>query len=880
VISNRIAIQARVSEDAEYEHTEGRIRPGPLTAGESALSPTDLVESWLATALSSSSGEGYGPARAAIFVALRSDPADPIAGRLLELVKHPDSLVRGVVLQLLTHLAPPLPARRAVAEAGVSRLADSDVHVRRRAAWLVAAADHDRARSLLGAGGAELEPIARLALVEAVIGTRCPHPDCPCHALVEALMMDSDPAVRLRAGLAFARWANAAELSRLQATLIEDVAAAGRRLAGPGSRLRLSAGMLWAGALIRQDLESECYLQVARLLTRPEPVCRLAGVEMALEAVRRWRAAAAALSSALAGVLDDEAVEVRLAAAGAIGASLELSRAHADKLAALLRLPGFREVAGMALGRIGDSRVHAQSGGGGDALAALRREVDAGHRGCAAERSGGCSLGRAVMAVGVLASTDEPAAAAGAMVGALEVLIERTDPFHDAVRWQIVGRLGDLGALSAAAVPLVERLLAGDAKGSWTAPGVLALVKITGDRARAEQLLDSYMAEPTERRAARRLSGQFPAQILAWLSENGGLAERHVEFVQRLVCAEPRRVNPRALVALWRARGTQVADLVRTTLADLLDDDLWGPLACEVFTEMGTDAAYALPALNKIVRRRHRLGFHIGDLDAELRADEQLLAAALAAREAIARAMAARHRRNGPLPNRRLQPPARGCAYDQLVQPPSASSDALISAFPRELAGDARAVLAVMPAHRLLQAASFSVLVQGQHVTIPGRLYNDEPSADAVAKLSTRQRQLLHCLYSRHCDGRVRQRHLEEVICLDDPWVVPFIVQLVGEYVLEILVIIRDELRDLATPGTHAQLAYARFILDNPAYFDRIQRRVTSYWNCYYRAAYTSFRGYPGCTLLDLLRSAASEVGERRLANLTPATGTSLDGYC
>ncbi|GIH95850.1 hypothetical protein Psi01_64800 [Planobispora siamensis] len=29
-----------------------------------------------------------------------------------------------------------------------------------------------------------------------------------------------------------------------------------------------------------------------------------------------------------------------------------------------------------------------------------------------------------------------------------------------------------------------------------------------------------------------------------------------------------------------------------------------------------------------------------------------------------------------------------------------------------------------------------------------------------------------------------------------DPWVVPFVVQLVGEYVLEILVVIRDELRD------------------------------------------------------------------------------------
>lgn len=623
-----------------------------MTASESAQWPTDLVESWLATALSSSFGEGYGPARTAIFEALRSDPVDPITGRLIELAEHPDSTVRAVVLQLLTDLAPLVSGQDAVAEAGVIHLTDGDAQVRRRAAWLVAAADHDRARSLLGADSADLEPIARLALVEAVIGTRCPHPDCPCHALVEALMTDSDPAVRLRVGLAVARSANAAELACLQAALIEDLAKAGQRLGGPGSRLRWSAGMLWAGALIRQDLESECYLLVAGLLARPEPVCRQAGVEMAHEAMRHWRAAGSELSSALAGALDDDVVEVALAAAAAIGASLELSRAHADKLAALLLLPGFREVAGMALGRIGDNRVHGHSGVGDDALTALRRDVDAGHLECAADRSGGCSLGRAVMALSALASRDDAAAAAGAMVGALEVLMERTDPFHKAVRWQIISRLSDLGAAAVAAVPIVERLLADDAKGAWTAPGTLALVKITGDRARAERLLDSYMTDLTERQATRRLSGRFPAQVLAWLSENRGVAERHVEFVQQLVSAEPRRVHPQALAVLWRARGTEGADLVRATLAGYLDDDLWGPLACEVFAAMGRDAAAMLPALNTIIERPHRLGFHIGDFDAELRADEQLLAAALAAQEAITRAVAMSRR--PPRPNRPL----------------------------------------------------------------------------------------------------------------------------------------------------------------------------------------------------------------------------------
>ncbi len=222
---------------------------------------------------------------------------------------------------------------------------------------------------------------------------------------------------------------------------------------------------------------------------------------------------------------------------------------------------------------------------------------------------------------------------------------------------------------------------------------------------------------------------------------------------------------------------------------------------------------------------------------------------------------------------------AEASAYARLVQPLPDRSNPLITAFPAELASDAEAVLAVMPDSRLQPNGSFSVTVEGQPVLIPERLYNDEPPTDRVASLSSRQQQLLHCLYSRHCDGMVRQRHLEKVVGSTDPWVVPFVVQLVGEYVLEILVVICDELRDLATPGTCGHLAYGQFIVDNPAFFARTQRRVVSYWNCYYRGTYASFRGYPGCTILDLLRSAASDRAGHSWPDLSPA-GARVDGYC
>jgi hypothetical protein len=214
------------------------------------------------------------------------------------------------------------------------------------------------------------------------------------------------------------------------------------------------------------------------------------------------------------------------------------------------------------------------------------------------------------------------------------------------------------------------------------------------------------------------------------------------------------------------------------------------------------------------------------------------------------------------------------------VQPLSNPHGLLTAAFPAELVDDVQAVLAITPASQHQSATSFSVVVQGQQVSIPGRLYNDGPPPELVASLSSRQRQVLHCLYSRHCDGRVRQQHLAQIVSSADPWVVPFVVQLVGEYVLEVLVDICDELRDHGAAGDDLRLAYGEFIVANPAFFARTQRRVVSYWSCYYRAAFESFQDYPGCTLLDLLRSAAEDSAGRAWPSLAPKARTKVDGYC
>lgn len=102
----------------------------------------------------------------------------------------------------------------------------------------------------------------------------------------------------------------------------------------------------------------------------------------------------------------------------------------------------------------------------------------------------------------------------------------------------------------------------------------------------------------------------------------------------------------------------------------------------------------------------------------------------------------------------------------------------LVAAFPARLAGDVLSVLAVMPDARLMPLQPFEVEVQGETVAIPSRIYNEEPEAAWERSLTRTQQMILHCLYARHHDGWVRQRHLEQIMTSDEPWVVPFVVQL------------------------------------------------------------------------------------------------------
>src|SRR5437879_1105353 len=76
--------------------------------------------------------------------------------------------------------------------------------------------------------------------------------------------------------------------------------------------------------------------------------------------------------------------------------------------------------------------------------------------------------------------------------------------------------------------------------------------------------------------------------------------------------------------------------------------------------------------------------------------------------------------------------------------------------------------------------------VGGEQVSIPYRIYHD-PTQIKIGTLTSMQRELTICLLTRHGDGFVRQRSLSQVLFSRSIWIPPFVVQLAGEYVVEIL---------------------------------------------------------------------------------------------
>ena len=126
-------------------------------------------------------------------------------------------------------------------------------------------------------------------------------------------------------------------------------------------------------------------------------------------------------------------------------------------------------------------------------------------------------------------------------------------------------------------------------------------------------------------------------------------------------------------------------------------------------------------------------------------------------------------------------------------------------------------------------------------IRFPYRIYYTDIPDKVIEKVSLRQQMIIHCIYSRNCDGFVRQKHMYSLLHMDyEDWAIPYIVKICDEYVIEIVEMTYDILKEQDTERIK------RFCSENIVPFCKSYNRMISYWNEFYRYKYTDFQKYIG----------------------------------
>jgi hypothetical protein len=134
----------------------------------------------------------------------------------------------------------------------------------------------------------------------------------------------------------------------------------------------------------------------------------------------------------------------------------------------------------------------------------------------------------------------------------------------------------------------------------------------------------------------------------------------------------------------------------------------------------------------------------------------------------------------------------------------------------------------------------FEVTIYGEKESISYRIHTSPPSELFLRLYSAETRLQIYCNYTRHHDGYLREKYLKKILDADSKIVTPYIFQLCGEYVAEIIQIIFDN-KDQLNP-----IHFQEFIRMNHSYYLKTRDRMISYWDCYYRHQCPKLKDYIG----------------------------------
>ncbi len=169
------------------------------------------------------------------------------------------------------------------------------------------------------------------------------------------------------------------------------------------------------------------------------------------------------------------------------------------------------------------------------------------------------------------------------------------------------------------------------------------------------------------------------------------------------------------------------------------------------------------------------------------------------------------------------------------------------NAFPNNLRENLNRVIAIMPDRTFCDVPfvtsdnAIAYTLENHIVEIPYRLYLLDVADTAYDELSQIQKQILCCIYTRSCDGYIREKYLRKLLDIPfERWAIPFIVKLCDEYVFEILEVIYGKLKERENTDIK------EFCLKNKAAISKSYSRMISYWNVYYRRCEFDLEKYLG----------------------------------
>ena len=193
-------------------------------------------------------------------------------------------------------------------------------------------------------------------------------------------------------------------------------------------------------------------------------------------------------------------------------------------------------------------------------------------------------------------------------------------------------------------------------------------------------------------------------------------------------------------------------------------------------------------------------------------------------------------------------------------------------AFPIEIREEVNSLLMKFSVETKHSTIRFESVVIGQEkIEIPSRIYYNPPYSLTDSKFKQVEKEIINCIFSRHNDGYIRQKAILNIIGSDNNWTVPYIVRIIGEYVIEILKDIDNNFEIIN------KYNLTSFVLQNPEFYNRTRSRVMSYWHCYFRRQFPEIlkkirvpeeQRYVGFRLLNKIDKLICECCERVLGEL------------